>query len=203
MSIEIINRALIKIGEPVISSLQQHPYGSSLGLIYEDARRALLSSHYWRFALKRADLAKLDEDTGSDVYAYSYALPADYLTLKDFGDYYKLPNMGDIIPLADTRYSIEGGRLLCKFDLPINITYVADVTDPKLFTPAFKEALIATVAAEISIRIKNGAELKTLFIQEADRYVTQAVNHNEIVRDIETMPDNSWVACRELFHEDW
>lgn len=199
MSIEIINRALIKIGEPVITSIQQHPYGASLGLIYEDGRRALLSSQYWRFALKRAELARLDEETGSEMFAYSYALPADYLQLKDFGEMYKMPNLQDKILAPDIRYSIEGGKLLTRWKEGVKITYVADITDPKLFSPAFREALIALVAAEISVRIKNGAEFKTLFLQEADRYIAQAVNHNEICCDLETMPDNSWVTCRE----DW
>ncbi|MEI3582952.1 MAG: hypothetical protein V8R89_09890 [Alphaproteobacteria bacterium] len=51
MSIEIINRALIKIGEGTITSLSQNPYGDLMGLVYEDQRKMLLSSHYWRFAL--------------------------------------------------------------------------------------------------------------------------------------------------------
>lgn len=203
MSIEIINRALIKIGEPPIVSINQHPYGESLGLIYEDARKALLSTHFWRFALKRTTLAKIDEDTESEVFAFSYALPSDFVQIKSFGEMYKMPNFADKIIQTDARYSIEGNRILTREDGPIRICYVADEKDTIKFTPNFREALIAVIAAEISVRIKNGADYKTLFMQEADRYVMQAISHNEIARDMETMPDNSWVACRETWLGDF
>jgi hypothetical protein len=199
MSIEIINRALIKIGEGTITSLSQTPYGELMGYVYEDQRKMLLSTHYWRFALKRARLAELDEATGSTAFAYAYALPADYLVLKDFGEFYKMPNVSDAVVAPDVRYSIEGNRILCRQPGNINITYIADVSDPKLFTPLFKEALIALIAAEMSVRIKQGAEYKQLFLAEFEKYIAQAQMNNEIVRDMETMPDNSWVNIRDTW----
>ena len=175
-----------------------------MGLVYEDQRKMLLSSHYWRFALKRARLAELDEETGSTLFAYAYALPADYLVLKDFGEFYKMPNVSDAVVAPDVRYSIEGNRMLCQQPGNINITYIADVSDPKLFTPLFKEALIALIAAEMSVRIKQGADYKQLFLAVVEKYITQAQMNNEIVRDMETMPDNSWVNIRDTWrNEEW
>lgn len=203
MSINIINRALMKIGEMPIASVNQAPLGSILARMYEDGRRSLLSTHYWRFAIKRARLVKLDEDTGSSLFNYAYALPSDYLVLKDFDEMYKLPNINDINLVDDSRYSIEGNRILTKSDTPVNITYIADVSDTNLFPALFKEALISWIAAEISVRVKNGAEYKQLSIAEFDRYIAQAINNNEIVRDTESLPDNSWVSCRDNWGVDF
>lgn len=204
MSIEIINRALVKIGEETITSTSQTPYGALMGIVYEDQRKMLLSSHFWRFALKRAKPAKIDEDTQAALFPYVYALPADYLLLKDFGEVYKMPNIADSVLASDERYSIEGGRILTKTEEPFSITYVADVSDPKLFTPLFKEALIALLAAEMSVRIKQSAEMKQLFLTEFESYIAQARLNNEIVRDMETMPDNSWVTVRDgWYNQNW
>ena len=190
MSTDIINRALIKIGEPTILSSEQTPHGAMMGILYEDFRKALLSSPYWRFALKRAVLAKLDvQDTLSSNFNYAYALPADYLTLKEYGDAYKLPNESDSILTPDIRYSIESGKLLSKVDAGVYITYVAN--------------MVALIAAEASVRIKNSPQLKQMFMQEFDTYLNQARVNNEIVRDIETMPDNTWVTCREGWNGEY
>lgn len=197
MSTNIINRALIKIGEPTILSIDQTPHGAMMGVLYDDFRKTLLSSHYWRFAIKRATLAQLDVDTNSAAFNYAYALPADFLTLKEFGEGYKIPNQNPAILSSDARYSIENGKLLCKQDSGVTISYVANIKDTNLFTPLFREALVALIAAEASVRIKNSPQLKQLFMTEFDTYLNQARVNNEIMRDMETMPDNTWVTCRE------
>lgn len=115
-----------------------------------------------------------------------------------------MPNVSDAVVAPDVRYSIEGNRMLCQQPGNINITYIADVSDPKLFTPLFKEALIALIAAEMSVRIKQGADYKQLFLAEFEKYIIQAQMNNEIVRDMETMPDNSWVTIRDTWrNEEW
>ena len=63
MNTEIINRALLKLGENPISSQNELPHGRNFNLIYDDVRRSLLSMYVWRFAVKTAELAPLDEKT--------------------------------------------------------------------------------------------------------------------------------------------
>ena len=41
-------------------------------------------------------------------------------------------------------------------------------------------------------------------LAEFEKYITQAQMNNEIVRDMETMPDNSWVTIRDTWrNEEW
>ena len=86
MSINIINRALIKLGQPTISSTSQEPNGKIYGLVYQDLRDWLLASHPWRFAIKRVVLAQ-DEEKPISGFAYAYTLPSDFLSLLYFLKY--------------------------------------------------------------------------------------------------------------------
>lgn len=198
MSKNIINRALIKIGENTISSIEQQPYGEMLGLIYEAGRRHLLSSHFWRFAIKRAKLARLNEDTESVMFPYAYALPNDYLMMKDFEEAYKQPNLNDMILSSDERYTIEGNRLLTRYEKKDAIIYICDEKDENHFLPCFIEALISWIAAEACVTIKNDLQYKQIFLAETEKYIMQAQLNNEILRDSESLPDNSWITCREI-----
>lgn len=198
-SIDIINRALIKIGEPPIANYKQGPNGISMGVVYEDMRKMLLSAHYWQFAIKRAVLARLDEKSLAPEFNYMYALPSDCLQLMKVGVAYKRPNLSDYIFMPDTRYSVEGNKILTNEKEKLHISYVANIDKPSLFSRIFREALISRIAAEISVRLKQNLQTRQLLDQEFAGLLNEASSKNEILRDIETMPDGSWITARE----DW
>ena len=135
MSINIINRALIKLGQPIISSTNQEPNGKIFGLVYQDIKDLLLSSHTWRFALKTVILAR-DAETPVSSFAYAYTLPSDFLSLYRFGQYFKQPNYSDNIQSSDERYSIEGDKIFCDEKNQL-YTYFISVT---CHTPSFSVA---------------------------------------------------------------
>ena len=198
MSLNIINRALIKLGEPMISSEAQEPNGRLLSLIYEDMRDFVLADYPWRFAIKRVILAP-DKEAPTFGFAVSYTLPADFLTIYKFGLYYKRPNYSPNIVVSDQRYSIEGNRLLCNCKTQIYLIYVSRVTDPNRFSPWFREALVAKMAAEYSMRLRQNVTLMNAFNQEFASILERAEFNDELMNDIETIPDASWVSIRE----DW
>ena len=195
MSINIINRALIKLGQPTISSTTQDPNGRIFGLVYDDVRDWLLSAHNWRFAIKRVILARNEEKPISG-FAYAYTLPSDFLSLYKFQETYKLPNYSDNITVSDERYSIEGDQILCDVEDKLEISYIARVQDPKMFSTWFKEALVAKLAAEFAPRLKQSANLAKSYNEEFFEYLRQAEYNNDILIDSETMPDASWVGVR-------
>lgn len=199
MSIDIINRALIKLGQPPISSTMQEPYGTLMGLLYEDCKNLLLSDHYWRFAIKRAVLAP-DLEKPISGFAYAYTLPSDFLSMFKFGQYYKQPNYSDNIRMSDERYSIEGNKILCNVGDKLYITYVSKIDDTKRFSPWFREALIAKIASEAAMRAKSSPELQKMFSNEFVAYLDRAEFNDEIMRDAETIPDGTWIGAREEFY---
>lgn len=195
MSINIINRALIKMGQPTISSTAQDPNGRIYGLVYEDVRDWLLAAHPWRFAIKRAVLAK-DEEKPISGFAYAYTLPSDFLSLYRFQDGFKQPNYSDNIRVSDERYSIEGNKILCDVADKLYVTYISRVEDPNRFSVWFRESLIAKLAAEYTPRLKQSANLAKSYNEEFLGYLRQAEINNDLMTDSETMPDASWVSIR-------
>lgn len=195
-SIEIINRALIKIGEPPIASIKQAPNGESWGYVYEDMKKMLLSSHYWRFAIKRAVLSRLDEKSDAEEFDYVYAIPSDCLQLMKVGVSYKRPNLSDYVFMPDVRYSIEGGKILSNESKKLSISYIANIDNTSLFSKLFREALISRIAAEMSVRLTQKTQIKETLDREFAYFLDMASSKNEILRDIETMPDGSWLTVR-------
>lgn len=197
-SIDIISRALIKIGQPPIASITQQPYGESCGILYNDLLEMLLSSYYWRFAIKRAILAP-DPKAPSFGYKYAYQLPSDFLCLMQFGEYYHQGNLSDNIIKSDVRYDIEGDRILTDVPDKLYVRYVARQTDDVKFSRLFREALICKLAAELAPRIKQSQQIKQQCDQEFESIISQAMLNNEIQRDIETLPDGTWVSVRGVW----
>ena len=202
MSINIINRALIKLGQPIISSTNQELNGKIFGLVYQDIKDLLLSSHTWRFALKTVILAR-DAETPVSSFAYAYTLPSDFLSLYRFGQYFKQPNYSDNIQSSDERYSIEGDKILCDQKDQLYISYIARISDTSKFTPWFKEALAAKLAAEFSGRVKQSTSLAKLFNEEFAQCLVQAELNNELMTDSQTVPDGSWVGAREGWSNEY
>lgn len=196
MSINIINRALVKIGEPLISSTSQEPNGKICGIVYEDILEVLLESKDWRFALKRAILAP-DAEKPLFGYETAYTLPADFICLYKFGQYYKRQNRSDNIVNSDEEYSIENGKILCNSKDMVYLMYISLEKEERKFSPWFKQALIAKLAAELAMRIKQSAKLAELFNNEFAYCLAEADKRNEIMNDSETIPDSSWMSVRD------
>ncbi len=191
--INIINAAFRKLGEHGISGTEQSPNGIEAARAYDNGLELYLSSADWVFATKRATLAPL-VDKPTNGWNYKYALPSDYLKLKKYGIGYKNIITSDVVLAPDIRYSIEGKEIFCDEEDAIDISYIAKINDSSLFDPDFKEALTYYIAADLAsfINPKRVLEMK----EEAERYLKKAKRKNELNRDMETMPDNTWVTAR-------
>ena len=195
--IKILNRVLIKLGENPIADWQQTPYGPKLQAIYNDMLPALISAYPWRFALKRAVIAKSSEVPAGVQFKYSFPLPSDCLQLYQVYASYKTPNNSNYIYMSDERYTEENGAILCNSEGNLFIRYVYNNTETSKFPLTFREALICKIAAEFSTTPKNSANTKQIFEQEFAYWINQAMANNNIADDSESMPDGSWVSVRE------
>lgn len=194
---EIFNRVLIKLGESTISDWHQSPYGSKLNIIYSDILPTLLSAYPWRFALKRAIIAKeASKQVISSKFKYSFPLPADCLQLFQVYETYKKPNLANYVYMSDERYSEEDGSILCNTENELFIRYIYKNDNVAKFPYAFREALICKMAAEFSPTTKNSVNAKQIFEQEFSYWISQAMANNNIACDPETLPDASWLAVR-------
>lgn len=193
--IEIINRALLKLGEPPVASLNDAAFGKSYELIYEDVKNLLLSSYPWRFAVTTKRLARLEEKYGD---RFMFQLPCDcLLLLKVFGA--SIKDLTEPRPYAMQGYELANNCIVTMLDDGIEVEYVRIINDDTPFPPLFREAVAAKVAAELAMRIKHSLNLKQVLENEFLTLIQQAELNNEIAKDTELVPDNSWVLVRQVW----
>lgn len=195
MNTEIVNWALIKIGEAPISSNAQSPLGKVLEIVYDEVRLQLLSCYPWKFASKRTILAPLAEESDHPRFKYKYELPSDCLLFRGISEYDKIPDFRDYKASTGTLYEISGKNIYAHTN-ELYIKYIADVDD-KLYTQTFKEAFANKLASELSIKVLQNMSLVELYEAKYQQALQQAIQHNEIECDTEEMPENTWLGIRE------
>ena len=189
--IEIVNRALMKLGEPPISSLNDAVFGKSYEVIYDDVKRLLLSIYPWRFAVDMQKLNRLDTKKNDK---FLYVMPNDcLLLLKVYGNY-----NSNITYEIHNEYEVLGNYILCDLDDGIKIEYVKNIKE-EFFIPLFREAIAAKLASELAMRIKHSLEIKQMMESEFFTLIKHAELNNEIMKDIESIPDNSWIVSRKTW----
>lgn len=125
--VSISNRALSLVGSlPITEPHQNDKRARACLRHYEECRDAELYSHPWNFALKRDGLAAL---TAAPAWGFTkaFGLPSDFLRLLEVN--------------GCNDWKREGNTISASADAPLQILYIARVTDPARFTPAFAELL--------------------------------------------------------------
>lgn len=180
--VDIVNRALIKIGSKTIMSLGDDVKSArAASKIYPMVRDRCLVAFPWNFAMKRAQRTNT---TAVPVYGYRYlyAFPADALRIWDIEG-------GEV-------FKVEGRSILTDAPPPINFRYIAQIADTSFFPPQFSDYLAAQLASELSYYLAVSAELsqKALADAESQRPPSYLVDAQEGTP--EPFPDGSWLASR-------
>jgi hypothetical protein len=151
--IELVSRALIRIGAAPIQSFEDQTAQAEIAAaIYAPARDALLSSYAWGFATGQVALSRLDTPPLAD-YQYAYALPLDFLRAISVGAGTK----GRGVP-----YRIARRQLHANVD-PVLLSYIFR-PDESEFPPYFDMALIVRLAAELTIPLtENTSRAESLY----------------------------------------
>jgi len=143
----IANMALARIGAKRLTSLDDDTTLEAIQCRthYEQTRDALLRSHWWRFALMRAELTE-DGDTPDFEWDHQYILPANYLRA---------------VRLYDTTasYSLES-KLLLTNDDSVDLQYIRRVTDPTEFGSLFVEVLVLQLAIKLVMPLSGDKVLR-------------------------------------------
>ena len=164
--VQICNIALSRIGDTLITDLNENSkQARTCKLLFEPERDLLLHSHYWNFAMKRKTLAQLSEPPDFE-YGCQYQLPTDYLRDRELYN-------------SKASYVIEGDRLLINEDA-VYLKYIARITDPNKFNPAFVICLALKLGAELSVRLADSKTLKNLTLKEYLSQISEAYRLNAI-----------------------
>ncbi len=137
--VSICSNALLRLGAKAISSFTDNLDTAPLcANLYDDVVKSLLRAHNWNFAVRRA---QLPAEVATPLYEYSYQhrIPADCLRLLE-------------VDIDTDDYQLENNRVLCD-TTPVNILYVAYVTDTAQYDSLFVELLTQKMVAELAYAV--------------------------------------------------
>jgi len=183
--VAIANRALQKLGAKRIESLtQDHPNARSMNAAYILVRDAELRRYPWSFAIKREALAADPADTLWGGWN-RFSLPNDFLALIRDDETGQAPD-----------WRIEGIFIVTADAAPLNIRYIARITDPNFFDALFIEAFAAKLALECCEEITQSSSKKESLKSDYDFAINQAKRIGAIEKPAFVFAEDDWINAR-------
>lgn len=171
--IKLISNAMVLIGANPIASLEEGTEGLVGAALYEDTYEGLLASHTWRFATRKARLAKLTEAPLNE-FSYQYQLPSDYITTE------KVQGCTD--------YEIYGDKIYTN-QPEVYIDYRYRV-DEVLLPPHFALTLQFLLAAQFAIPITDNSQRAQVYEGLYERQLKRAKGIDSMARPSQAIVDS-------------
>lgn len=141
--VEIVNQALVHLGQPPIQSLDQTtPAAVAAKAIYQATLEECLRAHPWNFATGRVTLDPLEEPPAFG-WSYQFSRPADWLRT---------------LETSATSWRHEGKTILCN-EGTLEIRYIRRVSDPTEFDALFGAALARLLSAKLAYPLTKSTSL--------------------------------------------
>jgi hypothetical protein len=192
--IDLVNSALISIGQEPIVALEDADYMSPVVVAVKHktdlVRRELLRSNDWNCARTTAKLAEVLMDNNYTGWKHVFQLPADpeclrvvqisvdggqtYIDLDDYYNYNRGPR--------EALFDIDGKQILSNSP-EIYIKYTADI-DPAKFDSVLAPAFVAMLAAELSYCLPASVSLSEYMTKVARQKLKSAKSLNARERNI-------------------
>lgn len=190
--VEIINNALVEIGEATITSVNQATRAArAANRVWDNVRRGMLKRYRWNFAKGRVTLAP-DVDKPAFGYTNQFTVPDDFIQLIGIYDANE-----DQRQLTTTKqaYAHEGQKILWD-GTALSIVYVKDITDTALFDPAFEDALVYKLAMRLAYDLSTG----TGKLEDINAKFSESIRHAKFAHAIENSPEviqaSEWLDSR-------
>lgn len=180
----ICNRALQLVGsaQQITNLTDNSREARALNRAYDPCRRQELRSHPWNFAIKRAQLSN-DTDAPAFDQQYAFTLPSDCIRVLIPDD-------------ASCDWQVEGRKILSTSALPLNLRYIADITDPTVFDPGFCEVLAARIAlAIVEDMTQSSAKQQALGVVYKN-FLAEARKVDALENRPQKANDSSWITSR-------
>lgn len=190
--LEIINRALSRIGAARISSLDEGSREANvMKASYDIVRRAELQRNLWTFAVKRVEIAA-DAATPAFGRGYSFTVPADFLrpTSQD-------PRVANL----PTDYLYEGRQILTDDPGPLQLRYVSMGIPEEQQDPLFDSALAAALAVDTVEELTQSSSKRRELSSDYGYHIQQAKSANSVLAGPQLPDIDEWVYVR-TFGED-
>lgn len=180
--IDIINRALAKIGDQRITSrTDNNNRARIMDGLYEGVRDELLRECPWNFAVRRDTLSA---DPIAPIYGWAtaFAVPADLLYM--------------VSTENNSAYRLEGNQILSNQENSLKITYVRRVEDPTEFDTGFADTLASKLAYEGAPNIAADPRLEEKLFRDYNLTLIRSKKTDGQEDDPREWPVDDWELAR-------
>lgn len=156
--VDICNEAMDLLGAATITALTENSKEARLcNRRFETVRDAVLRSHPWNTAIRRASLAQ-DSDAPAFGFTYQYTLPTDPYCLRVLSFWNS--NVDSEVAAYDSQvmFKIEGRKVLSN-EGTCKITYLARVTDTEQYDSLLSSTIAHKLAAETAYAITGSTSV--------------------------------------------
>lgn len=183
----ICNRALECLGDaPIVSINDDTKQAKALKRVYDDTLKAFLVEHPWHFAKKRASLPA-SATAPAWGFRSGFPVPADFLRLLVIRD----------APDFSLEADASGSQwILSDAEAPLDILYIAAVSDAGRLPPHAVEALARWLAYDVCEDLTNSNTKKQDAAQSLAIALNRAKRINGAQRQAEAYPVYSFLQSR-------
>jgi len=184
----ICNRALECLGDaPIVSINDDTKQAKALKRVYDDTLKAFLVEHPWHFAKKRASLPA-SATTPAWGFNYGYPVPTDFLRLLTIRNG----------PEFSLELDESGSQwILSDASAPLDILYLASITDAGRLPPHAVEALARWLAYDVCEDLTNSNTKKQDAAQALAIALNRAKRINGLQKQADAYPVYSFLGSRD------
>lgn len=179
---EICNLAIARVGGKQILTVDDDIEEARLcKKFYPMVRNRLLRSHPWNFAIKRVQLAEIDEEPlfGFD---HQYQLPNDSLRVLEIND-------------PEEEYKIEG-RTVQTDATTANARILFEQTDESQWDANFVDVMSCALAVELAYPITQSRETQESLMKETEKRLREARSFDAQEGVLDQVSASSWLNSR-------
>lgn len=191
--IAIVNRALVKVGQNRISSLDENSKSAtSVRAVYDQVCNTLMQSYVWNFTKTRVQLAA---DTVAPLFGFQfrYRLPTGTLRVLGIADAQE-PQRNYTSSL--TAFKHEDEFIYTDAGAPLNLVICQKITDTGKYPPDFCNLLALDIALDIFYDVTKGTERYAAIRQDRAVALRNAKMNHAIENSPEVMVASEWIDSR-------
>lgn len=187
---DVVNLALTSLGQDRVININDDTEPARvIRANWDLALDYLLSSHPWKFAIVRAELAALAAPP-LNTWSLQYRLPEDCLKLVQVSTDWIFYSMD--VPT----FELEGGMILTDEGAPLPVRYVTRITNTGLWPPQFARTMAMQLAADCCEKLTGSATKGEKAMVERERTITTAKRMSAIERPPQRPNESSWLRAR-------
>lgn len=187
---DVVNLALTSLGQDRVININDDTESARvIRANWDLALDYLLSSHPWKFAIVRAELAALAAPP-LNTWSLQYRLPEDCLKLVQVSTDW-------IFYSTDVpSFELEGGMILTDEGAPLPVRYVTRINNTGLWPAQFARTMAMQLAADCCEKLTGSSTKGEKAMVERERTITTAKRMSAIERPPQRPNESSWLRAR-------